>query len=160
MPKEATREDRRRFSMMLDYEFGLGTSRGLPKDGLEYFYSRKSGRLKQVNHEGSVFAVVRPNGAVALSLRAARTLASSRVFLRNSVTVDEDAVEFVRRGKSVFCKFVRKVGSSVVPRGEVVVLDPAGRPIAVGRAKIAGRFMGEFKAGVAVKVRSTSNEDG
>ena len=89
-------------------------------------------------HDGKIFAVVRPNGAIALSLYAARLLASSRAFMQNSVTVSDEAAEFVRKGKSVFCKFVVKVGRHVLPGGEVVVLDGAGSPIAVGRAKLPG----------------------
>ena len=140
---------------MIDYEFGPGSSRALPKERLEYFYSRKSRRLKQVNHEGRLFFVIRPNGAIALTLYAASVLSASKAFMENSVTVADEAVEFVRRGKSVFCKFVLKTGSHVFPRGEVVVLDREGLPIAVGRAKIPGAFMGGFKAGVAVKVRGS-----
>jgi archaeosine-15-forming tRNA-guanine transglycosylase len=49
---------------------------------------------------------------------------------------------------------VTKTGKHVLPGGEVVVLDESGLPIAVGRAKLPGAFMREFKAGVAVKVRS------
>ncbi len=147
-------DERRRFSLMLDYEFGRGTSGALPRDGLDYLYSRKSDRLKEVMHEGKIFAVVRPNGAIALSLYAARLLASSRAFMQNSVTVSDEAARFVRMGKSVFCKFVVRTGKHVLPGGEVVVLDERGSPIAVGRAKVPGAFMREFKAGVAVKVRS------
>lgn len=143
---------------MLDYEFGAGTSRALPRGGLEYLYSRKSDRLKQVNHDRKLFAVIRPNGAIALSLYAASILSSSRKFLRNSVTVSDEAAEFVRRGKSVFCKFVVKVGAHVPPGGEVVILDRRGAPIGVGRAMIPGVYMREFKAGVAVKVRGISDE--
>jgi predicted RNA-binding protein (TIGR00451 family) len=153
-------DERRRFAMMLDYEFGAGTSRVLPRSGLEFFYSRKSDRLKQINHDGKLFAVVRPNGAIALTLYSASVLVSSKVFLQNSVMVSDDAAEFVRKGKSVFCKFVVKVGKHVLPGSEVVVLDLKGKPIGLGRAKIPGVYMREFKAGVAVKVRGISNEYG
>jgi predicted RNA-binding protein (TIGR00451 family) len=147
-------DERTRFTLMLDYEFGKGTSGALPRTGLEYLYSRKSDRLRQVMHEGKIFAVVRPNGAIALSLYGARLLASSRAFMQNSVTVSDDAAQFVRQGKSVFCKFIVRTGRHVLSGGEVVVLDEGGRPIGVGRAKLPGAYMREFKAGVAVKVRS------
>jgi predicted RNA-binding protein (TIGR00451 family) len=153
-------DERRRFAIMLDYEFGAGTSRALPRRGLGFLYSRKSDRLKQVDHEGRLFAVIRPNGAIALSLYAASILATSRAFLRNSVTVSDEAAEFVRKGKSVFCKFVVRVGGHVLPGGEVVVLDRKGTPIGVGRAVVPGVYMREFKAGVAVKVRGISSESG
>lgn len=153
-------DERTRFAMMLDYEFGAGTSKALPRRSLQFFYSRKSDRLKQVNHDGRLFAVIRPNGAIALTMYSANVLASSKVFRRNSVTVSDEAVEFVRKGKSVFCKFVVKVGGHVLPGGEVVVLDRRGAPIGIGKAKIPGVYMREFKAGVAVKVRGISNELG
>jgi len=139
---------------MLDYEFGAGTSRALPSEGFEYLYSRRSDRLKQVMYGRRIFAVIRPNGAIALSLYAAKLLASSKVFMQNSVTVSDEAAPFVRKGKSVFCRFVLSTGRHVPAGGEVVVLDRRGRPIAVGRAKLPGAYMREFKAGVAVKVRS------
>ena len=41
-------DERTKLAMMLDYEFGRGTSRVLPADGLKFFYSRRSDRLKQV----------------------------------------------------------------------------------------------------------------
>jgi len=141
---------------MLEYEFGKGSSSALPKDGLRFFYSRRSDRLKQVNHRGEIFAVIRPNGAIALSLYGATTLSRSRAFLRNSVTISDDAVPFVRKGKSVFCKFVLKTGDHVLPGGEVIVLDRIGTPVGMGRAKMAGAHMVEFKAGAAVKVRSAT----
>jgi predicted RNA-binding protein (TIGR00451 family) len=147
-------DERRRLSLMLDYEFGRGTSGALPRSGLDYLYSRRSDRLKQVMHDGKIFAVIRPNGAIALSMYGANLMSRSRAFMENSVTVSKDAEEFVRLGKSVFCKFVVKVGRHVLPGGEVVVLDTKGAPIAVGRAKLPGAHMREFKAGVAVKVRS------
>jgi len=151
-------DERRKFAIMLDYQFGRGASRALPKTGLKFFYSRRSDRLKQVDHDGTIFAVIRPNGAAALSVYAASILAESKAFMRNSVAIKDDTVQFVRMGKSVFCKFVVAVGDHVLSGSEVVVTDEAGRPVAVGRAKLPGAFMREFKAGVAVKVRSAANE--
>ncbi|MDA4117609.1 MAG: queuine tRNA-ribosyltransferase [Thaumarchaeota archaeon] len=143
---------------MLDYEFGAGSSRALPKTGLEFVYSRKSERLKQVIHGEQLFAIVRPNGVICPTMYGASVLMKSRTFAENSVVVDQDAVKFVREGRSVFCKFVRDVGKHVLPSGEVVVLDPAGGLIAVGSAKVHGDHIRGFKAGVAVKVRSALHE--
>ena len=146
-------DGRKQFSIMLDYEFGPGTSRALPKTGLKYLYSKRSDRLKQVVHDDKLFATIRPNGAIAPTHYGATILMKSRAYAENSVTVDQAAVEFVSEGRSVFCKFVKSVGKHVLPAGEVAVLDPAGRVIAVGSAKMHGDFMATFKAGVAVKVR-------
>lgn len=145
----------RQIAIILDYEFGKGTSKALPKKGLRLHYSKKSERVKQIAHGGRLFATIKPNGAVALTIYGAKTLARSKAFLANGVTVKREAVEFVKEGRSVFCKFVESVGSHVLPGGEVVVLDSRRRVIGVGRAKIHGKYMSQFDTGVAVKVRGS-----
>ncbi len=138
---------------MIDYLFGRGVSRALPKEGFKLVYSRKSGRVKLVFHGGKLFATVKPNGAMALSMFGAQLLAKKSSFSQNFVTVNDDAVDFVRGGKSVFCKFVAKAGRNVLPKGEVVLTDRKGRVLGVGMAVMNGKFMALFKSGVAVKVR-------
>ncbi len=149
-------DERRRLSLMFDYVFGRGVSGALPKSGLKAVYSRKSGRVKGVLHDGKVFATVKTSGAIALSVYGATHMIKSRTFLRNCVIVKDDAVEFVKEGKSVFCKYVDSAGRDVLPRSEVAVLDRGGRVVGVGRAVIAGRYMQMFYSGVAVKVRQGS----
>jgi len=145
----------RQIAIILDYEFGKGTSIALPKKGLKLIYSKKSERVKQVAISGELFATIKPNGAVALTLGGAMMLARRKAFLKNAVVVNDEAVEFVKEGKSVFCKFVESAGSHVLPGGEVVVVDRQGSVIGVGRAKIHGNFMRQFQVGVAVKVRGS-----
>jgi conserved protein with predicted RNA binding PUA domain len=149
-------DGRKQFSIMLDYEFGVGTSRALPKAGLRFVYSKRSDRLKQVVHDDRLFATVRPNGVISPTHYGASLLIKSKAYSENSVVVDQAAVKFVSEGKSVFCKFVKSVGKHVLPSGEVAVLDPAGKVIAVGSARIHGDFMRQFKHGVAVKTRATA----
>jgi conserved protein with predicted RNA binding PUA domain len=149
-------DGRKQFSMMLDYEFGVGTSRALPKTGLRFVYSMRSDRLKQVVHDDRLFATIRPNGVISPTHYGASVLIKSRAYAENSVVVDQAAVKFVSEGKSVFCKFVKSVGKHVLQSGEVAVLDPSGNVIAVGSARIHGDFMRQFKHGVAVKTRGTA----
>jgi predicted RNA-binding protein (TIGR00451 family) len=146
-------DGRKQFSIMLDYEFGPGTRRALPKTGLKFIYSKRSDRLKKVLHEDKLFATIRPNGVIAPTFYGASMLIRSKAYAQNSVVVEPAAVEFVRQGKSVFCKFVKSVGKHVLSDGEVAVLDPEGNVIAVGSARVHGDYMRSFKAGVAVKVR-------
>jgi conserved protein with predicted RNA binding PUA domain len=152
-------EGRKQFSIMLDYEFGVGTSRALPKAGLKFVYSKRSDRLKQVIHDDKLLATIRPNGVIAPTYYGACLLIKSKAYAENSVVVEQAAVEFVSEGRSVFCKFVKGVGRHVLPSGEVAVLDPAGKVIAVGSAKVHGDFMRQFKHGVAVKTRGTATRE-
>jgi predicted RNA-binding protein (TIGR00451 family) len=138
---------------MVDYLYGRGVSRVLPKKGMRLVLSRKSGRVKLVFHGEMLFATVKPNGAMALSLYGATVLSRSPTFKHSCVTVSDDAAAFVKGGKSVFCKFVTQAGRDVLPRGEVAVIDSSGAVLGVGTAVLNGKFIKQFKSGIAVKVR-------
>ena len=146
--------DLRRVSIMVDYLFGRGVSRALPREGLRLYYSRRSGRVKSIFHDGTLFATVKPNGAMALSIGGAAILSKSPKFRQNCVQVSDDVVEFVRGGKSVFCKFVKSAGRNVYPKSEVAIIDGKGRVVGVGLAILNGAHMTQFKTGAAVKVRA------
>jgi conserved protein with predicted RNA binding PUA domain len=146
--------DLRRLSLLVDYLFGRGVSRILPKEGFLLSYSRRSGRLKLVQHDGRIFATVKPNGAMALSVYGATILARSPGFKGNCVSVSDDVVQFVKGGRSVFCKFVRSAGKNIGPKSEVALVDGSGKVVGVGMAVLNGAHMTQFKTGVAVKVRA------
>lgn len=139
---------------MVDYLFGRGVSSALPREGFRLFYSRRSGRVKLIFHDGRLFATAKPNGAMALSFYGATILAKSPRFRENCVQVTDDVVEFVRGGKSVFCKFVKWAGNNVYPKSEVALVDGKWRVVGVGMAVLNGKVMRQFKTGVAVKVRT------
>ena len=150
----SSRADRRQLSIMVDYLFGKGVSRALPKAGFRLYLSRRSGRVKLVHHDGKLFATVKPNGTMALSLYGAAVLARSPRFRDNCVQVSDDVVQFVKGGRSVFNKFVVSAGKNVYPKSEVAVVDGKGKVVGVGSAVLNGRHMAMFKSGVAVKVRA------
>jgi len=149
-----SRSDIRRLAIMVDYLFGRGVSRALPTGGFRLYYSRRSGRVKTIYYNGNLFATVKPNGAMALSVAGATMLARSSGFRQNCVEVSDDVAEFVKGGKSVFCKFVIWAGKNVYPRSEVTIIDGGGRVIGVGLAILNGVAMTQFKSGAAVKVRA------
>ena len=139
---------------MVDYLFGRGVHRALPADGYRLTYSRRSGRVKLVHHDGKLFATVKPNGAMALSLYGAKLLGKSPKFRENCVQVSDDVAEFVKGGRSVFCKFVKFAGKNIYPKSEVAIIDGTGNVIGVGTAIMNGKVMAQFKSGAAVKVRA------
>jgi predicted RNA-binding protein (TIGR00451 family) len=139
---------------MVDYLFGRGVSRALPKEGFRLYYSRRSGRVKLIYHDGRLFATIKPNGAMALTLYGATILAKSAKFNENCVRVSDDVAQFVRGGRSVFCKFVVSAGKNIYPKSEVAITDPKGKVLGVGMAVLNGKVMRQFKTGVAVKVRA------
>jgi len=147
-------DESRRLALMVEYLFGKGVSKALPKKGFRLYYSRRSGRAKTIFLDGKLFATVKPNGAMALSISGATILSKSPRFRENCVQVSDDVTEFVRGGKSVFCKFVKWAGKNIYPKSEVAIIDSEGKVIGVGMAVLNGRHMGQFKTGAAVKVRA------
>jgi predicted RNA-binding protein (TIGR00451 family) len=138
---------------MVDYLFGREVSKALPREGFRLVHSRRSGRVKLIYHDGKLFATVRPSGSMALSVYGATLLSKSANFKENYVTVADEAVDFVHAGKSVFCKFVTGAGTNVVPKGEVAIVDRNGRILGLGTAVLNGKFINQFRSGIAVKVR-------
>ncbi|MBI2184705.1 MAG: queuine tRNA-ribosyltransferase [Thaumarchaeota archaeon] len=139
--------------MTLDYLFGKGVSDGVPFDSFTYVTSRRTGRLRSVSWNGRLLATVRSEGGVALTVFGAEVLSTSKSFVENCVTVNEDAVESVSTGLSVFAKHVVHCGRNVYPKSEVAVLSPQGKVIAVGKAVLSSKNMMSFRKGMAVKVR-------
>jgi predicted RNA-binding protein (TIGR00451 family) len=145
--------EKRRLSLMVDYQFGIGVSKALPEAGFRLVRSRRSGRVKLVFHDGRLLATVKPSGAMALSLYGATLLSRSPRFRDNCITVSDEAAEFVHGGKSVFCKFVTAAGKRVLPGSEVAVVDGRHRILGLGTAVLNGKFIKQFRSGIAVKVR-------
>jgi uncharacterized protein with predicted RNA binding PUA domain len=146
-------DERRRLSLMVDYLFGRGVSKALPEEGFRLVRSRRSGRVKLVFHDGKLFATVKPNGSMALSFYGVTLLSRSANFKENYVTVTDEAAEFVQAGKSVFCKFVTNAGKNVLPKSEVAIVDGKGSILGLGTAVLNGKFINQFRSGIAVKVR-------
>lgn len=69
------------------------------------------------------------------------------------VAVAEDAVPFVKVGKSAFAKFVAEMDPELRPGDECLLVGPNDELLGVGRALMNRREALSFKRGVAVKLR-------
>ena len=75
------------------------------------------------------------------------------------VRIQEEAVPFVLKGRSVFAKHVIDTDEDIRPPEEVIVVYGTNDVIAVGRAILSGSEMKAFEKGVAVRVRRGATED-
>jgi uncharacterized protein with predicted RNA binding PUA domain len=145
--------DRLQFEGSLEYFYGLGVGRHLPWKKIKYIRSRKSQRLKRVLVGDLPLATIREDGSIAYTLECAKYLLKSRQFRKSCIVVNDDAAEFVVKGKSLFAKHVIKVGSNVKVGLDVCLLNEKGKLLAVGKATLPAPYMTTFKAGAAVRVR-------
>ena len=151
--------DLRRIRAIADYQFGPGCGAALFPKGVTIKYSKNTGRIRHVYLGGVLLASFRPtDGLFALAVAGAERLISNMEVLGFTVTVVNEAAEFVAQGRNVFAKHVVDAGGEVRPGGEVVVLDPRRRVLAVGRALLNKEEMLAFRVGVAVKVRRGRGE--
>ncbi|MCV0410899.1 PUA domain-containing protein [Nitrosopumilus sp.] len=137
----------------LDALFGNGVSKYLPKN-IEMIFSRKTGRIRTVLHEGKLLCTLRIDGGLAISPYFAQILLKSKTFKENCVEINKDAAPFVMDGKSVFCKHVVWCGNKVRISADTPVLFK-GRVIAVGKAVLSHEMISDFNRGVAIKVRDS-----
>ena len=137
----------------LDALFGDGVSKYLPKD-IEITFSRKTGRIRTVSHQGKNLCTLRIDGGLAISTHFAQILLKSKSFKENCIEVSSEAAPFVMEGRSVFCKHVVKCGKKVQISADTPILFK-NKVIAVGRAVLSNEMISDFNRGVAIKVRDS-----
>mgnify|MGYP001594251778 FL=1 len=137
----------------LDALFGNGVSKYLPKD-IEMTFSRKTGRIRTISHQGKLLCTLRIDGGLVISSYFAQILLKSKIFKENCVEINEDAAPFVEEGRSVFCKHVVWCGKKVRISADTPVLYK-NKVIAVGKAVLSSEMISDFNRGVAIKVRDS-----
>lgn len=142
-----------KFVYTLDSLFGNGVSKNLPKN-LDFTFSRKTGRIRSVLHDGKLLCTLRIDGGLAITTHFAQILLKGKKFKENCLEVDKDSKPFVEDGKSVFCKHVTWCGNNIMISSDVPILYK-NKVIAVGKAVLSSEMIQSQKIGVAIKVRDS-----
>jgi len=144
----------KRIRSTADYQFGKGVGIKLFPENVEILYSQTTGRIRYVNLNGERLATLRPtDGLLSLSITAAKCIVENADFAQCFVTVRNDVSKFVADGSDVFAAHIVKADDVIHAKDEVIVVDEAGKILAVGRAMLSSSEMKAFKTGIAVKVR-------
>lgn len=137
---------------MGDYHFGRGAGKLLFSSRISPRIS-PTGRIREVYSGYNLVAVIRASdGAMVLHREGARRLLGMP-FPKNRVVAGEDAIEFLERGRNLFCGFVEEADRGIKPYQEVVVVDKRDKAVATGRAMVSGEEMLDLERGIGVKVR-------
>ena len=105
----------------IDALFGSGVSKFLPKN-IEFTFSRKNGRIREVHHKKNLLCTLRIDGGLAISPFFAKMLLKSKNFKENCLEVDKESKPFIEEGKSVFCQHVVWCGKNIMIQSDVPVL--------------------------------------
>ena len=137
----------------IDALFGQGVSKHLPEN-IEIFFSKRTGRIREVYHKQKLLCSLRIDGGLAISPFFAQMLMKSKKFKENCVEIDKESKPFVEVGRSVFCGHIVWCGKNIRISGEVPVLY-RNKVIAVGKAILSSKMMKGQTIGVAVKIRDS-----
>jgi len=140
---------------LMDYQFGENAGE-LISEKVRIKKSRATQRIRWLYEGGEMIASVRasdhlviPHEKLALKLKEKFEKPRLRVIL----TEDEDAIQFVKEGKSVMNKFVKEVDSELRCGDECIIVDSKDNFIRTGTLALSPAEIKDFKRGVAVKVR-------
>jgi 7-cyano-7-deazaguanine tRNA-ribosyltransferase len=149
--------DTRRIRAVADMQFGRGAGAILFSGRLQLVKSKATLKIRNVLVDGEhVVSMRAADGMFTLKLAGARRLLSGFAAPLLRVTVNDDAVPFVRDGKSVFSKFVSGCDPGLRLGDECLIVDGQDALLGVGRLLLCPGEMGVFQVGVAVKMREGS----
>lgn len=152
--------DLQKIRSITDYQFGKGVGEKVFPDGVKIIYSKRTGRIRYVYLRKKRLATLRPtDGLFSIAIAGAKRIMNRMDSPRLWVRVQEEAVPFVAKGRSVFAKHVVDADDEIRPQEEVIVINGKGEVLAVGRALLTGKEMKAFKRGVAVRVRRGVKEE-
>jgi len=144
---------------LANFQFGNRIGKTLFPEEIEVTHSKRTGRIREIYLNNELIAVYRPrDGLLSLSLVGARGILEKNKILPFKVVLEDIAVEFVSKGKSLFAKHVIESDINIRPQDEVIIVNKRGELIAVGKATLSGTEMLSFKKGIAARIRSGINQ--
>ena len=143
--------DERQVVRLLEWRYGRAVASSLA-EGLRGERSRRTGRLRAMLRDGQPELVVGTDGVPRPTFRGGVRLHAKVAPGRERVVVHEDAVPFVREGRSLFSTFVVEADPALVPGASALLVDENDVLLSVGRLVLAPNEMGRLRRGVAVRV--------
>jgi len=144
----------RRISAVADMQFGKSASKILLDRNVEIVKSRKTDKIRNVYVDDChILSMRAEDGMFTLKIDGARLLHRFFRYPKLRVIVKDDAVPFVREGKSVFAKFIVDCDAELRPFDECLIVDEKDNLLAVGRTLLNRDEMLSFNYGVAAKTR-------
>ena len=78
----------------IDALFGYGVSKTLPKD-IEIIISKRTGKIRNVNHNGILLFTPRTDGGLAITRYCAEIFLKNKKFRENCLEIDKESILFL-----------------------------------------------------------------
>ena len=142
------------------YQFGIEATDALFRGTIELRKSKKTGKIRNVISDGEhVLSMRAGDGFYTLRLEGARRILAAVPAPHMRMAVTDDSVPFVSNGRNAMCQFTTACDEDLVPMDEVIVVDKDDNAVATGRMLLVASEIFSMKKGIAVKIRSGSEED-
>ncbi|MBN2251815.1 MAG: tRNA guanosine(15) transglycosylase TgtA [Candidatus Altiarchaeota archaeon] len=145
--------DLEKIRTLMDYQFGKGAGELIPEKA-RIKRSRKTGRIRWIYEGKDMIAAVRASDHYIIPHENLAKRLHERFpkpLLR--VVVDDEAVESILEGKSVFAKFVKEMDPDLRAGDEVLVVDGNDRLLRTATLKLSPKEALDFERGVAATTR-------
>ncbi len=146
----------RKVKAICDYQFGPTITDILFEDesNIQFIFSRNTGKIKHIYQDNNLLLNLRPtNGFFTLSLFSAeRIINNTKSPILRAVVMNEVS-EFIKKGRSVFCKHVVDIDFTLRPNDEVIVVNQNNDILAIGKLVIPVPYIRSFQTGIALKIR-------
>jgi uncharacterized protein with predicted RNA binding PUA domain len=139
-----------------DYQFGKDITDILFKDIDQIHFKRSSNtnKIRYVFYDDNLLLVLRPNnGFFTLTLFSAKKIIKEATIPRLRVIVLNEISEFIKKGRSVFCKHVVEIDNKLRPLDEVIVVNQDDELLGIGKLKVPVSYVKNFSVGIAVNIR-------
>ena len=152
--KECLDFDIVRISAVSDMQFGKNASKALFNGEIKIVKSKKTGKIRNIYCDDKhVLSMRAGDGLFTLKIEGGKLLYKYFKTPKMRVMAEEDAVPFIKDGKSVFAKFVKDCDPDLRPMDECLVVDKKDNLLAIGRCIMNRKEMLSFEYGMAVKTR-------
>jgi 7-cyano-7-deazaguanine tRNA-ribosyltransferase len=146
--------DLRRISTLVDFQFGKKVSESLLRGTIKIVKSKKTGKIRNVYcNRKHILSIRASDGMFTLKIAGGQLLQKILPFPHLRVIIDDEAVPFIKKGKSVFAKFVIDCDRELRPFEECLVVNSSDEFLAIGTSILNPMEMLSFRYGVAVKIR-------
>lgn len=151
--------DELRVNHVAQMQFGPDIAKVLFQGAVSMVKSKKTKKIRNVFvNDTHVVSMRASDGLFTLKLYGGKKIHKHSNPPRFRVLVDEEAVPFIKEGKSVFSKFVISADDSLRPYDDCIVVSENDEFLAVGQCLLSPCEMGVFRYGLAVKIRDHVKE--
>ncbi|MDG6218676.1 MAG: hypothetical protein QCI00_04465, partial [Candidatus Thermoplasmatota archaeon] len=146
--------DELRVNHVAQMQFGPDIATVLFQGNVSMVKSKKTKKIRNVFvNEHHVVSMRASDGLFILKLHGGKKIHKHSHPPRFRIIVDDEAVPFIKEGKSVFSKFVISADDTLRPYDDCIVVSENDEFLAVGQCLLSPCEMGVFRSGLAVKIR-------